>query len=493
MVKITKEHWMVILLVLVVFGARMYFVFQEENLSYDAYYSLRQAEHIKQSGVPLFKDDLSYSGRTFITPPLFYYALAGVSFVFPLDIAAKLLPSIGFALLVLVIYLISKHITKNKVASFIAAFFSGFVPILFTTLNQVSVLSLSLPLIFLLSYTFLRIEEKGFATLSIVLSVILLLIHTSLFILLLAFLMYFLIITLEKHKILVKEAEVSLFLLFLALWFYILLYRKAFFTHGISFIWQNIPAHLLSNYFTELSFISVIYAVGLIPLLLGVYAVYHVFFKTRNKAASLYISFALISFIMLWFKLIPFKIGLLFLSMNLIILSAYAIKMLRISMSKAKISYLSKVGTALIIILFIITALTPFLSTLHPKTPPSQDIDALEWLKTNVKDDSVVLGRVEEGFLINYAAEKKNVADSNFLFMDNINQRYEDVNHLYTLRLKSEAVRLINKYEIDYIFLSTNTMDALHTDSLFYADKDCFETIYDKDAVIYEFKGCKIE
>jgi len=491
--RLNKEHIILFLLFCLVLGARLFFVLQEQGFDYDAYNTLRQAEHIKETGLPLFKDPLSYSGRTIIFPPFFYYLIAVFSFILPLTLTAKLIPSLAFSALVLIIYIITKYITKNRTAAFIAALFSGFVPIIYTSLSQVSVYSLSLLLIFLLSYTLLRIEEKGFATLSIVLAVILLLTHTSIFILLISFLVYFLILRLENQRLNQREVEITMFLLFLALWFNLLLYKKAFFLHGISFIWQNIPTLLLSSYFKDISFLGVIYAVGIVPLLLGVYAVYHIFFKTRNRALTLYISFGIISFIMLWLKLIPFRAGLLFLSMNIIILSAYSMKIILVSLGKTKIRGLPNILSGLIIILFVLTTLTPFTTTINIHKPPIQDIKALEWIKNNTQEDAVILGRVEEGFLINYIAQRKNVADSNFLLIKNINQIYNDINYLFTLRLESEAIRLINKYNIDYIFLSTKSMEEYNISKLFYADKDCFELVYDKDAHIYKFLGCKIE
>lgn len=491
--RITREHILLALLFILVLSTRLFFVFQEQGFDYDAYSTLRQTEHIKETGLPLFKDSLSFSGRTFITPPIFYYLLAIFNLILPLTLVAKLIPSIAFSTLVIIIYIITKHITKNRTAAFLAALFSGFVPIIYATLNQASVYSLSLPLIFLLSYFFLRIEEKRFAILSIVLTIILLLTHTSVFILLISFLVYFLILRLEKQKLHTRELEITLFFFFLALWFNLLLYKKAFFLHGIRFIWQNIPLPLLSAYFKEISFLGVIYAVGIIPLLLGVYAVYHTLFKTKNRAATLYISFALVSFIMLWLKLIPFKTGLLFLSINLILLSAYSLKIILINLAKTKIPRLSSIVVGVIVLLFILTTLTPFVTTIKTEIPSSQDIKALEWIKDNTKNNDVVLGRFKEGFLISYVAERRNVADSNFLLIKNINQRYDDINHLFNLRLESEAIRLINRYDIDYIFLSTKSMEEYNISKLFYAEEECFEVVYDKDALIYESLGCEIE
>jgi 4-amino-4-deoxy-L-arabinose transferase-like glycosyltransferase len=494
--KITKEHIMLAIIFTLVLGARLYLILPQKNFDYEAYDALRQADHIKQTGLPLFKDPLSYSGRTYVFPPLFYYVLAGLGLVIPLELAAKILPSMAFAALTLVIYLIAKHLTKNKTAALIAAFFSGFVPVLFVTLNQVSVYSMSLLLIFLLSYAFMRIEEKGFATLCIVLTIILLLTRASGIILLISFLVYFLIVKIEKQDLSKKELEIALFLFFLALWFNILLYNRAFFIHGISFIWQNIPAPLLSANFTDISFLGIIYAVGVIPLMLGVYAVYHVFFRTKSQSATLYISFSIISFLMLWLKLIPFKAGLMFLSLNLIVLSAYSIKIMLVSLSKTKTPQLANFIVTIIVLLFIITATIPFVATIKADEqiiPPPEDIRALQWLADNSEKNAVVLGRIEEGFLITYIANRKNIADSNFLLIGNINQVYDDINNIYTLRLKSEAVRLIGDYNIDYMLLSSHSMLEYNITSLAYADKDCFELIYNQTSLIYKFLECELQ
>jgi hypothetical protein len=470
---------------------------QQKGFDYEAYNALRQAEHIKETGVPLFNDPLSYSGRVFVFPPLFYYLLAGFSFFMPLELAAKILPSLAFASLTIIVYFIAKHLTKNKTAALIVSFFSGFVPILFSDLGQISVYSLSLPLIFLLSYTFLRIDEKGFATISIILIILLLLTQASVFIMLISFIIYFIILWLEKQELNKKEFEIALFLFFLTIWFNLLLYKKAFSLHGIRFIWQNIPSPLLSSFFEDLSFLGVISGVGVLPLLLGVYTIYNVLFKTKNQAATFYISFAFISFIMLWFKLIPIRIGLLFLSLNLIILSAYAIKIILVSISKTKTPWLSNVIILALVILFILSSLAPFIVAARSqpsKNPPLADIHALEWIRDNTRESAVVLGRIDEGFLINYVANRKNVADQNFLFINNINQRYKDINLLFTLRLKSEAVRLMNDYNIDYIFLSTQTMKEYNITRLFYTDQDCFEAVYRKEGVlIYKFLRCDVE
>jgi hypothetical protein len=196
---------------------------------------------------------------------------------------------------------------------------------------------------------------------------------------------------------------------------------------------------------------------------------------------------------MLWLKLIPFETGLLFLSMSLIILSAYTIKVMLVSTSKTKMAALPIIITVLLVLFFIITSFMPFVGVLKANVPPQEDIVALEWIGNNTEKDAVVLGRIEEGFLINYVSERKNIADMNFLLIKNINQVYNDINSLYTLKLKSEAVRLINDYKINYILLSVQSMKEYNITRLFYAEPDCFERVYDEEAIVYKFLGCDIK
>lgn len=483
---------LLVIVFVVVLGIRLAFMSYEGGFDNSSYFALRQAEHIRQTGLPLFNDPLSYSGRVYLFPPLFHYLLAGLSIIVNLSLAAKILTSVLFACLALTVYAIAKYLTKNRTAAFLAALFSGLIPAMFANVNSISPMPLSLLLAFLLSYTFMRLEEKGFATLSIIITILLLLTEASIFLLLLTFMLYFVVLALEQQSPNNKEVELTVFLFFLSLWFYILVYKKAFFINGLRVVWENLPAPLLSAYFSDINFIGLIYSVGVFSLMLGVYAIYNVFFKSKSRATNLYISFALVSFVMLWFKMITLASGLMFLSTCMIILSAYSIKTIMVNISKTKISHRINMVLGSIVVLFILTSIAPFFTLVQSQAPTAQELSALRWMKNNTEPEAVILGRVEEGFLINYVAQRKNVADTNFLFINNINQRYSDVESILTLRIKSEAIRLINKYDVSYVYLSSSSMQEHNMTSLFYADPDCFDKIYDNETTIYRFLGCTI-
>jgi len=100
----STEFWVIGLFVLVL-AIRLFIAFQSPYFNYDAYFSLRQAEHITTTGLPLYNDPLSYGGKTQLFAPLQYYVLAFFSLILPLTLVAKIIPNIFASLLVVLIYL----------------------------------------------------------------------------------------------------------------------------------------------------------------------------------------------------------------------------------------------------------------------------------------------------------------------------------------------------------------------------------------------------
>ena len=103
------EFWLIVLCVGVLL-LRVMLSFLATEFNYDSYFSLRQVEHIKSTGLPLYQDPLSYSGKTQLFAPLFYYILAFFSLVIPLEIVAKVIPNIFAVLIMALVYFMSLKI-----------------------------------------------------------------------------------------------------------------------------------------------------------------------------------------------------------------------------------------------------------------------------------------------------------------------------------------------------------------------------------------------
>ena len=71
-----KEHKWLLIIFLVTFLLRLTLSFIIPNFTYESYFHLRQVEHITETGLPIYEDNLSYGGRTFQFLPFFHYLMS---------------------------------------------------------------------------------------------------------------------------------------------------------------------------------------------------------------------------------------------------------------------------------------------------------------------------------------------------------------------------------------------------------------------------------
>jgi hypothetical protein len=316
------------------------------------------------------------------------------------------------------------------------------------------------------------------------------------FILIIGLLFYLLLSKLENINIEMKELEIILFFTFLVFWVNLLIYKNAFLGHGLSVIWQNMPTQLLSNTFDKITFLETFYTISIIPLILGLYAFYLVFYIEKNKEALLLIGFGMSSFLLLWFKLLSLVTGLIFLSVTLVILTAFSMKSMAAFVDKTKVHRHKRLFLTIMIILFIITAITPSIIIGLEKsgiTPNQEDVEVLQWASENIPEDSVIAASLEEGNMIAYYADRKNIMDTNYLLTPNIDQRLKELDKILSTQFETEAVNLLNKYEANYIFFSPYTASKYGIEKISYVnDYQCFAEIYYlKNTSLYHSK-CKI-
>jgi hypothetical protein len=484
-------------LFVVVLALRLYLAFQSPNFEVgEAYFSYRQADSIKSSLLPTYFDSLSFAGRVRIFPPVYYYILSFFSFIMGTALALKIIPNILACTLIIVIYLIVFEMTKKHGISLFSAAASAFIPIFFgETVNSASRLSFTLPLIFYLIYCFMRIRERVFLYQFLILSLVLSLASAISFLFVFALLLYLLLVKLEYKVHNRQELEAILFVTFLTLWVNVLIYKKAFLFHSYSLIWQNIPPQVLDSYFRQVDVFLSLTNVGLLPLLFGIYAVYKYMFKERDKRTYLLMAFALAVALLLWFRLITLEVGLMFLGAILVPLLAQSLDILFSYLEKTKIAEYSAYFWIPIILIFIITSVLPsvaYASEVVKYSATTEEIDALLWIKGSTPPDSVILSTIREGELVAAISGRKNVVDEDFLLVRDSAAVFDDVFQIYTSILKTNAVELMNKYGADYIYLSPRAKQEFRIEDLKYADKDCFEQVYDRAGIKIYRSLCEV-
>lgn len=484
-IKLKKSYLLFLIFVLTLIF-RLFFVFQTNTFSSDdAYFHLRHTEKIIENKLPIAYDQLSYGGRFFVYPPIFHYILAFFSIFIPFNLALKIIPEILISILPIVIYLISKRVSEDENASLIAALISAFIPlIILETLNKISVYSLALPVIFLMFYSFLRIKEKKFLILFIILSFILPLIHISSIIFVITALFYLILLFAEGKEINPIRSEAIIFSVLLIVLIEFLVYNRAFLAHGINFIGGNAPSALVKTYFTQFNIFEIIYYTGTVPLILGSFGIFYGAFKEKKRRVFLFSSIILSIILFLLFKLIDFTIAIMFSSLALTILSSLALakffKYIDVTKFHSKKIDITIGILALILIFSVIPSI--FISrAVIENSFSSGEINVLEFIRDNTDEDVTVLANLEEGNLITAVAKRKNFIDKQFLLAPKLEQRLNDLYRMFTTASEAQALDLFKEYNINIIYLSTKSKKIFGINGLRYIKNEkCFEKIKER-------------
>ncbi|RJQ17255.1 hypothetical protein C4573_04350 [Candidatus Woesearchaeota archaeon] len=486
--KVGKHEIILAVIFCLVLTARLLLAFSSSEFTFESYFSIRQIEHIKETGLPLYHDALSYGGREYFFPPLFHYLLAGFSFLIPFFYTLKIIPNIFAASLVLIVYFFSLKLTENRTVALITCFFAGFIPIFLAESLSVSLESFYLPVFFLILYLCVDMTEKNI-TIILLLTIVLVLTSAISIILVISLLLYLLFTKIEGMSPSKREVEVVLFSTFLAVWANLILYKKALIAHNVLIITQNIPTTIITQFFSNLTFVESFYTIGIVTLLLGLYGIYYAL-KTKKKEAFALTSSVATFFVLLLVKLIPLHIGLMFIGIALVLLSSLALKEIMEKLSNVKFTKAPSTFIAFILMLFIGLTILPGLSlTVNTAIPTAEEKEAWLWLKENSPEDATILASEVEGHAINYYTHRKNVIDTNFLLVRDIDKIVSDVHTLYATPFLTEALPRLQLYHISYIMMSPRITEHMNIEKLQYGDARCITPVYTTTITIYKV-GC---
>jgi len=464
--KINKNH-LLVLIFLAVFMFNLYISFSF-NYFFDStsYFNLRVIEHIANTGLPLLHDPLGYSGIDLVIPQLFHY-LVGIFFFIPFYF--KIIPALFASSIIFVVYLLSKEITKNENVSLLTAFLSGFVPIYFIrTVNNISVYSLMVPLMFLLFYFLIKIEQKKYLKLFLLFSFLLPFIGASSLLFVFSLVFYVILSVTENIKINKLKKEAILFSFFVVLLINLVLFKKAFFIQGFDVIYGNVPSAVLANYFSLFDVFSSIYLIGIFSFFFGIVGVYYGL-REKRILVILLVSLILSTLLLLFLKLININIGLLFLAMGLTVISSLALHKFFIYLERTKLSNFKNYFMVLFVLLVVVLAVLPS----YYSSQNVRNLEVFEWMEDNLEEGSVVLAPPGYGHYVTSLANKKNVMDSNFLLVNDADDRFNSVSIIYNTWSETKALELLREYDVNYIYVD----DISKYDLTFLDNEKCFEEI----------------
>ena len=435
----------------------------------ESYFHLRIANTILEEKGIIGFDDLSYGGRLILTPIGWPLSLALSSFISNASLLqiSKILPFILGLISIVLFYLILKKLQLPKEIRIVAALALIISPAfiyLFTTSNWYT-----LPVLLNLLAFYLFLFDQKIITTVILFFVSAFGILNSLIGLLL--LLVYILVT--------KKTALK--------WFFITLLLVI-----ISLTYQHLP--LITNtdllrtqilekpetYHQLISDLGGRISLSIFAIILSILGILTTW---KKKYTYTVLHLTAICLTILVFFFVPV---ILYLNLLLSIITSFGV--IRIIKRKWE-SKLIKNFTVLILILGLIFSGLSHINETKEILPNKPIIDGLEYIKEHTKEDEVVLSHYSNGIWINTVAGRKNIIDENFKYAPKLNQRLSDVNTIFYSRGIENTTKIIDRYEITYIFITPNMKNGLvwteeEQGLLFILEfSKNFKKIYDKDSV----------
>lgn len=471
-----RFDWGIVALVVIMallFWVRMSLSMSAPYLSYDSYLTVRSVEHIHDTGVPLRDDPLSITGKTRITNPPYDYLLALVTLASPL--MYKAFPNLLLVLLLIPVYLITRRITRSSVMGIIAALLAGSGPVLFARyLNT----PLSLPLALLLTVIILALlhDPEKYLFLLIFCSIALAFTHPLIFVLALAFLIMILLLRVEGYGVDERVNELFFFTILLAVWFYVLVYKKALFEFGITTVWQNLPHEYLTMAFGDLSLLAIMYGLGIVTFLFGTLGMYHALFENREKESYIIIAPIIAVALLLLVRLMPLSLGIVVLTPLLSILAAYGIGVTGDYLRRTKIPWTVYPLALLLVVFFVFSAVLPALANANralQEVPSQNDVTMYKEVGVLLPRDAVLLTTIREAAAVQYFSRHTVVTDDDFLLVHNGDELVNDIDSVYTSRFAFSIISKAEKLRYTHVLFSSAAAVQYARDRLLIDDDDC--------------------
>ena len=487
-----KRHKIILLLIFLgVLLLRLQFAYYHENFSYEAYSNIRHIENIRETGNYITEDSLSYGGRNILILPFFHYLLGFISVIFPLDFVLKFFPNLFASTVVFIAYMIIFNWTENRNAALFSSFIAGFTPIFFSdTISSVSPMSLFIPLLFLFLYSFTRLNKNFYVILFVILAFILPLIDISSLLLVATFLLYLLFAHIENFEFKGKSIELTLFFSFFSIWFTLIIFKKAFLLYGYNIIANAVPEIVRENYFQNLNFLQLFGGLGLLSIVAGSYVIYFSLFQNKDRRVYLFFSLICTSLLFMWFNILKTSVGLIIIALCLSILTGLYYPRFFNYLKHTNFAHLEKFFIAGFIFFFSLSSvLFSIVLAFDVSVAQDSEIRVMEWAKLNTPKDSTMVAPVQIGNIITSIAERKNIADEQYLLAPFAEDRLRKINNLYLLLPRftstSSIIQDMDFYNSDYIYLPTG-----YDNRVLENDKSCFRLEYNKELKVYK-KLCR--
>ena len=465
-----------------------------------SYFELLQAKAISQTGFPDYDNSFVIGSSRLVFMPLYEYMLGITYWMFGSILSLKILQSILLALIPIAVFRLSYELRGEHLPALLSAMIGGFVPVIWQlSSNSLSKIPIVIILMLLSTEFYLKsLSNKKFLGLFYISFIVLSLTSNTsiLFVCAIAFGIF--LSSIDNKKINSTEIELLSFCLAVAIFVVVVTYGARISNIGTKIIWFNTPSQVLSLEYQDFNLAQLIYSLGIFPMIYGSYSLYLLTTAQESKKRDYTImSFILMALLLLWLKMVPWKIGFSVLGIFLAVQFTDFFILLRTGINKSKISMYKQHIYYFAVVFFIIGSLIP--SVVYAKFSTdniaSQSlVNAMIFLKENSMEGEAVAIHPRESHLLQYLTLRRVVIDSNYIALDSPETRYLELQRIFSEKFETNAREILDEYGISYIFITASSKNDYEVEELAYAkDSPYFEMIHnDGENIIYKY-NCPLE
>ncbi len=474
-------------------GLQAYYSFSTTTYNDDtSYFLLREAEHINTHHEAFRTDSLTANGRAVIGSAVPWYIIAFLYSILGI-VGLKIFSVLVFFFIPISVYFLAAQLVKEEKYALLAAASAAWIPIIWQELtNSLNMIGVFIPIALIHLHYYLKLNSRQEHLLPFVLlSFLLAILHPISLLIAISLVIWIILSYVEGFEIETIRKEAAFFFVLITFFIQFYLYRTTLVSSGFQSIYQNIPQELLKTYFANINVLILILSIGIPSIIFGLYGILQAVRKP-NEASTLLSAFALTFILLLVFKLIPFTIGLVFLSILLALLSAIGYESLFRYIFLTKFSKGSTPVYAGAIVLIVITLTLPAIfagSTTVAHAPTDAQLYMYDYIKTSTPEHTIVLTAYDEANQFTFYANRSVILNNDFIGINDANQRYKDIVTLYRTQSTVEAIATTSTYDLDYLYLSPSTQARYNITKLPYSiSSRCYIDIYhlQDGGILYE-------
>ncbi len=443
-IHITKSQIFISLAIVALFMLLIPHIMREFNdsstlMGDEPYYHARIAEQIREGGIPE-EDTFVYGARPYVSNP-YHLLLAGISSIFGVIFASKLIPFACGAISLALFYFILKNLGFSKLSRIMMFMAFMLSPVFIRSFTLSTPVCFILLLDLLGLYLFMQKGNKFFIISLFVFSAAAF--FGAFNTLIIIFMTFAYSISCEGKK----RRLYSLGFLLAAIFFFY--HMDIYFKFGWPITEKIAGTNLAQQFITDF---GGIFGFSIFALFLSILGL-AIAWKYKKRLYPVYL-------IMIGVIIISFFYNPAVAYSNFIIAMLSGVALEALVKQKWELKLIRNLSIILLFcgLLFSAVSYSVRISSEHPNT---ELIEALDWIRQNSGDDELVFSHYNNGFWVQFQAERAVIIDSISDYSIDFDKRLEDSARIFESWDIKETRNLLEKYGADLVLVTADMQEGL--------------------------------